>query len=72
MKSAIIGTVVITATATAIAVPLGILGAVYLNEFGKGSVFARALRFLTNVMAGVPSIVMGLFVYVFWVTARGV
>ena len=72
MKSAIIGTLVITATATAIAVPLGILGAVYLNEFGKRSAFARALRFLTNVMAGVPSIVMGLFIYVFWVTARGV
>ncbi len=33
--------------------------------------FASALRFLTNVMAGVPSIVMGLFIYVFWVVPRG-
>ncbi len=72
MKAAIIGTVVITAVATAIAVPLGIAGAVYLNEYGKRSLFARVLRFMTNVMAGVPSIVMGLFVYVFWVVPRGV
>jgi phosphate transport system permease protein len=72
MKAAIIGTLVITAVATAIAVPLGIAGAVYLNEYGKRSWFARVLRFMTNVMAGVPSIVMGLFVYVFWVVPRGV
>lgn len=72
MKAAIVGTVVATLTATAMAVPLGIAGAVYLNEYGKQSVFARILRFLTNVMAGVPSIVMGLFIYVFWVVPRGV
>jgi phosphate transport system permease protein len=72
MKAAIVGTIVITATATAIAIPLGIAGAVYLNEYGKRSMFARMLRFLTNVMAGVPSIVMGLFIYVFWVVPRGV
>ena len=59
-------------TATAIAVPLGIVGAVYLNEYGKNSALARVLRFLTNVMTGVPSIVMGLFIYVFWVVPRGV
>ena len=72
MKSAIIGTVVISATATAIAVPLGIAGAVYLNEYGKNSAMARTLRFFTNVMAGVPSIVMGLFIDVFWVVPLGV
>jgi len=71
MKSAIIGTVVITAVATAIAVPLGILGAVYLNEYGKTSLFARVLRFLANVMAGVPSIIMGLFIYLFWLVPHG-
>ena len=72
MKAAIIGTIVITLTATAIAVPLGIAGAVYLNEYGRTRLFARILRFLTNVMAGVPSIVMGLFIYVFWVVPRGI
>lgn len=72
MKAAIIGTAIITLTATVIAVPLGIAGAVYLNEYGKGSPLATVLRFLTNVMAGVPSIVMGLFIYVFWVVPKGV
>jgi phosphate transport system permease protein len=71
MKAAIVGTVVVTAVATLIAVPLGIAGAVYLNEYGKQGPFARALRFLTNVMAGVPSIVMGLFIFVAWVLAWG-
>jgi phosphate transport system permease protein len=72
MKAAIIGTAMITLAATVIAVPLGIAGAVYLNEYGKSSPIAKVLRFLTNVMAGVPSIVMGLFIYVFWVVPRGV
>lgn len=71
MKAAIVGTCVITFTATLIAVPLGIAGAVYLNEYGRNRPFARVLRFLANVMAGVPSIVMGLFIYVFWVVPRG-
>ena len=72
MKAAIIGTCIITLTATLIAVPLGIAGAIYLNEYGRTRVFARILRFLANVMAGVPSVVMGLFIYVFWVVPRGV
>jgi phosphate transport system permease protein len=72
MKAAIIGTCIITFTATLIAVPLGIGGAIYLNEYGRTRLFARILRFLANVMAGVPSIVMGLFIYVFWVVPRGV
>jgi phosphate transport system permease protein len=72
MKAAIVGTCVITLTATVISVPLGIAGAIYLNEYGRSSAFARVLRFLTNVMAGVPSIVMGLFIYVFWVVPRGI
>jgi phosphate transport system permease protein len=72
MKAAIVGTCVITLAATMIAVPLGIGGAIYLNEYGRTRPFARVLRFLANVMAGVPSIVMGLFIYVFWVVPRGV
>lgn len=71
MRSAIVGTIAITLGATILAVPLGIAGAVYLNEYGKRSPFANVLRFLTNVMAGVPSIVMGLFIYVIWVVPLG-
>jgi phosphate transport system permease protein len=72
MKAAIVGTCIITLTATVIAVPLGISGAIYLHEYGRARLFARVLRFLANVMAGVPSIVMGLFIYVFWVVPRGI
>jgi phosphate transport system permease protein len=64
MGPAIVGTVVITAFASLLAIPLGILGAVYLHEYGKQSRLARTVRFLSNVMTGVPSIVMGLFIYV--------
>jgi phosphate transport system permease protein len=71
MKAAIVGTIVITGTATLMAVPVGVLGAVFLNEYGRNRPFARMLRFMANVMAGVPSIVMGLFIYVFWVSPRG-
>lgn len=64
MGPAIVGTIIITAAAAALAIPIGILGAVYLNEYGGQSRFARVVRFLSTVMTGVPSIVMGLFVYV--------
>lgn len=64
---AIIGTLIVTGLATLIAVPLGVLAAIYLNEYGKSSATAGFVRFLSNVMAGVPSIVMGLFIYTIWV-----
>jgi phosphate transport system permease protein len=68
---AIIGTLVITGFATLVAVPLGVLGAVYVNEYGRGSKFASAVRFLATVMTGVPSIVMGLFIYVIFTLRYG-
>ncbi len=71
MGPAIVGTLVITAVAAALAVPLGILGAVYLHEYGGPSRTARMVRFLSNVMTGVPSIVMGLFVYVIFTLRFG-
>jgi phosphate transport system permease protein len=67
MFPAIIGTLVITGTATAMAVPLGILGAIYLNEYGQHGRLARLIRFLAEIMTGVPSIVMGLFIFTVWV-----
>jgi phosphate transport system permease protein len=71
MGPAILGTVLATGTATLIAVPLGVLGAIYLNEYGATSRFARLVRFLADVMTGVPSIVMGLFIYVTWTLRFG-
>lgn len=71
MGPAIVGTLLCTGGATLIAVPLGILGAVYLHEYGKASKFAKLVRFMAMVMTGVPSIVMGLFVYVVWTMRFG-
>ena len=71
MGPAILGTLLVTGAATLIAVPLGILGAVYLHEYGGQSRFARLVRFMAMVMTGVPSIVMGLFVYVAWTMRFG-
>lgn len=67
MGPAIAGTLVITGAASLVAIPLGVLGAIYLNEFGGKGVLARLIRFMSDVMTGVPSIVMGLFIYVVWV-----
>lgn len=71
MGPAILGTLLVTGGATLIAVPLGVLGAVYLNEYGRTSLFARIVRLFTLVMTGVPSIVMGLFVYILWTIRFG-
>jgi phosphate transport system permease protein len=66
---AIGGTLLLTAAATAMAVPLGVLAAIYLNEYGLQRPTARVIRFMADVMTGVPSIVMGLFVAMIWVSA---
>ena len=71
MGPAVLGTLLITGAATAMAVPLGVLAAVYLNEYAKHGRLAGGIRFLSDVMAGVPSIVMGLFVYTVWVLRHG-
>jgi phosphate transport system permease protein len=71
MGPAVAGTLVTTAVASALAIPLGVLGAVYLNEYGGRSRIAKLLRFLADVMTGVPSIVMGLFIFTIWNLHRG-
>jgi phosphate transport system permease protein len=59
---AIIGTVLVTGLATIISVPVGLLTAIYLVEYGTGQL-ARWITFLVDVMTGIPSIVAGLFAY---------
>jgi phosphate transport system permease protein len=64
VRSAILGTIEIVALASAIAIPIGIGVALYLVEFGRRSQFAQLVRYLVDVMTGVPSIVFGLFIYI--------
>lgn len=71
MGPAIVGTLLVTLSAAAMAIPLGVLAAVFIHEYGRGSRLASATRFLSDVMAGVPSIVMGLFIYTIWVIRFG-
>jgi phosphate transport system permease protein len=71
MGPAVLGTLEITALATVMAVPLGVLGAVYINEYGGKGPLARVIRTLADVMTGVPSIVMGLFIFSIWVLHFG-
>lgn len=71
MGPAVVGTLLTTGAASGLAIPLGVMGAVYLNEYGGKSRLAAVIRFLSDVMAGVPSIVMGLFLYTIWVLRLG-
>ncbi|WP_124055357.1 phosphate ABC transporter permease PstA [Arcanobacterium ihumii] len=57
---AIVGTLLITGVTALISIPLGVLTAVYLVEYGRGP-FAKVITFLVDVMTGIPSIVAGLF-----------
>jgi phosphate transport system permease protein len=65
---AIVGTIEQVGLAIVIAVPLGLLTAIYITEFGTGRL-ASVVRFVVDVMTGIPSIVAGLFVLAFWVIA---
>ena len=65
---AIIGTVEQVLLASIISVPLGLLVAIYVTEYG-GNALATGIRFLIDVMTGIPSIVAGLFVLAFWIIA---
>ena len=59
---AIQGTLIMTGTAALLAVPLGLLTAIYLSEYGRGR-FADVVRFVIDLMLQMPSIVIGIFVW---------
>jgi phosphate transport system permease protein len=62
IRNAIVGSAMMLGLAVAISLPVGILAAIYLSEFGTGW-YARLIRFLADVLAGIPSIVVGIFAY---------
>jgi phosphate transport system permease protein len=70
IAQAIIGTLEQVLIASVIAVPLGLMVAIFVTEYG-GSRFATAVRFLIDVMTGIPSIVAGLFILAFWLIELG-
>jgi phosphate transport system permease protein len=69
--NAIVGTILMVAIATVIAVPIGVMAAAYLAELGPESQLGRVSRFLSKVLTGFPSILAGVFVYAVLVLAMG-
>jgi phosphate transport system permease protein len=69
--NAIVGTLVIVAIATLVSVPLGILGAIFVSEFGPETRTASAVRFAAKVLTGLPSILAGVFSFAVVVAATG-
>ena len=67
---AIMGTLIITGLATLISVPVGLLTAIYLVEYGRGWL-ARSITFFVDVMTGIPSIVAGLFAFAMFALFTG-
>ncbi len=67
---AIYGTVVQAGIAALLSVPLGIMAAIYLVEYGRGT-FAKVTTFMVDILAGVPSIVAALFVFALWISTLG-
>jgi phosphate transport system permease protein len=68
VSHAIVGTLEQVGLATAITLPLGLLVAIYVTEYGRGPL-AFGVRFMIDVMTGIPSIVAGLFILAAWVIA---
>ena len=58
---AIVGTLCLIAGSMLFAVPIGVLSAIYINEYTKENIFKRFIKLMTNNLAGIPSIVFGLF-----------
>ena len=67
---AIIGTVEQVAICSLISIPVGVLGAVYLVEYGRGR-FRSLVTFMVDILTGIPSIVAALFIYAVWITIFG-
>ncbi|CCH77208.1 phosphate ABC transporter subunit, trans-membrane component [Nostocoides japonicum T1-X7] len=70
MRHALVGTLLMSLLTTVIAVPIAILTAIYLVEYGRGRV-ARVVSFMVDILSGIPSIVAALFIFAAWVTTFG-
>ncbi|MGO9379272.1 MAG: phosphate ABC transporter permease PstA [Dissulfurispiraceae bacterium] len=71
LKNAFVGQLMITAFATLIGVPVGVLGGTFLAEYARGKNIARVISILADIMVSVPSIIVGTFVYALAVIPAG-
>ncbi len=63
MGNAILGTLTLIVVASVVGLPIGVMAGIYLSEFGKKNQFAWMVRFTSDVLSGVPSIVTGIVAY---------
>ena len=68
--NAFVGTLIVTGLSCLFAIPVGVGGGIYLSEYGGNNPFSEFIRFGTNVLAGVPSIIAGVFIYGLIVSSR--
>jgi phosphate transport system permease protein len=68
--NAFVGTFIVTGLSCLFAIPIGVGGGIYLSEYGSNNRFSEFIRFGTNVLAGVPSIIAGVFIYGLIVSSR--
>lgn len=71
LANAIAGSLVLVGLATLVGTPVGILAGVYLAEYGQQTWLGRSTRFINGILLSAPSIVIGLFVYAFYVERAG-
>ncbi len=71
VANALVGTLLMTLIGTALGVPVGVLSGIYLAEFGRYGRFSAMVRFGVNLVMGMPSIIVGLFVYTVMVKPVG-
>jgi phosphate transport system permease protein len=71
LANAIMGSLIMVSLATLVGTPIGIMAGVFLAEYGAGSWLASATRFINDILLSAPSIVIGLFVYAFFVAPSG-
>ncbi len=62
MANAIVGTLILVGLGSVIGIPVGVLAGVYVSEY-SGGIFANVVKFVTDVLSGVPSIIIGIFAY---------
>jgi len=71
LANAIVGTLLMTAVATLIAVPFGVMAGTWLSEFGRESRLGEVVRYFSDILVSAPSIVVGVFVYILLVKTMG-
>jgi phosphate transport system permease protein len=69
-RHALVGTLELSLVASVIAIPIAIMTAIYLVEYGRGRV-AKLVSFMVDILSGIPSIVAALFIFAVWVTTFG-